>query len=337
MARKFAIVAAVLIVVALVAGAIAFYIANDRYGVLTARAVNHDLIAKPDTRLRIAVDTIRLGEDLAPYLPENMPVPGWLPWDVPGLLPKVLPHEVAILGGSNYRENAFDLTVFINEQKGGPALPAYLNNQVRFKQRFPAVEWSDRGFHMEERGIVSIDGQLPLPGGLEDAIFEIWPFDPPEDTLKLRGGHTAEGVIDNRSGDLITIIGGLAPLWNTSLERLKAHQQLGAALTLLEQVDEIRLAVDFKNQDTLLLQLRAHTDQDTGGQLEFFIGMALVQIAQQVKAQYGLVLESEAAWKPEEEIYVCDISVIGVEEKFKAYFRQVLPSSPPPTDANAAE
>ena len=330
MAKKIALALGILAVIGVIAGGIAFYVMNGRFGLLTAHVVGHDLIAKPDTRLRIAVDTKRLGTELTPYLPEELPVPGWLPWDVPTLLPRVLPHEIAILGGSDYADSAFNLTVFINEQKGGPALPEYLNNQFKFQDRFPQIPWAEAGFHMEERGIVSIDGRLPLPLGLEDTILDLWSLDPPEDTLKLHGGHLAEGVIDNRNGEIITLIGGLAPLWQSSLERIKANSQYAAGIALVEQVYDARVAIDFKDVDTLLIQLRVHAAPDAGGQLEFFMPLILTMVSQQVQKQHGLTLESEYEWDGGEETYTCDIAVIGVEPKLKDYFKRALPSPPKP-------
>ncbi len=327
MVKKIAIVLGILVAIGGLAGGIAFYKLNESYGLMTAKVVRHNAQVSQTTRLRISVDTLRLGEDLLPYLPENLPLPGWLPWDLPALLPKILPREVAILGGSDYAANAYNLTVFINEQKGGPMLPKLLNDQVQLPNRFPAVAWDDEGFQLKERGILTVEGQLPLPLGLEDRILETWSLDPPTEALQLYGKHMAEGVIDNRNGDILTLIGGLAPIWGTTLDQINKESNSAVMLGMLDHIHDIRIAVDLKNTDTLLLQIRIHAEKEVGGQLEFFIPFAMPMLAQQIKAQYGLTLESENTWNPDDETYTVDLSVTGVEEKFRDYFRSAIPTS----------
>lgn len=330
MLKKLAIVAAVLGVIAAVAAGITLNHLNGTYGIFTSETVGHDTFALPDTRLRVSIDTLQLGADMVPYLPENPPLPGWLPWDLPSLLPKVLPREVAILGGSDYADGAYNLTVFVNEQRGGPALPEYLNNQYKFKQQFPAVEWAPEGFQLERRGVLSAQGKLPLPLDLEDTILQTWSLELPDTPLTLFGDHMAEAVVDNRNGEIVTLMGALAPVWNSSLEEMQRNPQIDALLTMLADVSDIRLAVDFKTTDILLLQFRIHAAQAVGGQLEFFIPLAIPMLSQQLEVQYGLTLESENKWNPDEEVYTADLSIIGVEEKLTEYFKTVVPAAPAP-------
>jgi len=330
MLKKLAIAAAVLGVLAAIAAGITLNHLDGTYGIFTSETVGHDTFALPDTRLRVSIDTLQLGADMVPYLPENPPLPGWLPWDLPSLLPKVLPREVAILGGSDYADGAYNLTVFVNEQRGGPALPEYLNNQYKFQQQFPAVEWAPEGFQLERRGVLSAQGQLPLPLDLEDTILQTWSLELPDTPLTLFGDHMAEAVVDNRNGEIVTLMGALAPVWNTSLEQMQQNPQIDALLTMLADVSDIRLAIDFKTTDIILLQFRIHAAQEVGGQLEFFIPLAIPMLSQQLQVQYGLTLESENKWNPEEEVYTADLSVIGVEQKLKDYFKTVVPAAPAP-------
>ncbi len=340
MLKKIGILLAILIGIGAIVGGIAFYKANNEYGLLTASIINHEVVARPETRLRVSIDTIQLGKDLTPYFPDNLPLPSWLPWDMPQLLPKVLPREIALLGGADYANNAFNLTVFMNEQRGGPALTKYLNTQSSFRQAFPAVLWNDAGFVLRERGIVAMEGELPLPYGLEDTILESWTLDAPEDMLTLVGGHVAEGVIDNRNGEIVTLIGGLAPIWDTSLDKLQANSQFAALLTQLAQVFDIRFAVDFENADTVLVQIRIHIAKEFGGQLELLAPLALNGIKQEMMNRYRLTLESENAWNVDEETFVSDLKIIGVEPKLKNYFATMFPAPAPPVpaaDAPAAD
>jgi len=333
MARKLGIVFAIFALVGAAAGGFVLHRLNGTYGLFPAQAVSHESLATADTRLRISVDTLRLGQDLLPYLPENPPLPGWLPWDLPGILPKVMPRELALLGGSDFAASLYNLTLFVNEQRGGPALPDYLNNRARILQQVPAVTWDGEGFQLKSRGVLMANGHFQLPLGLENEILAGWSLDGPDIPLALAGGHLAEGVIDNRNGEVVTLIGGLAPMWGSSLDRIKADSRFAAVFALLLDIHHIRLAVDFKNVDTLLLQFRLHADQAAGGQLEFMLPLLIGMFAPQVEAQYGLKLEGDYAWNPAEEIYRCDISIVGVEARLRAYFRNIVPAAAAPPSA----
>jgi hypothetical protein len=329
MAKKILIVLGVLVLVGLIALGIVYMNLNGKYGLSTAPAADHTAVTTPDTRLRIAVNTLQLGKDALPYLPENLPIPGWVPWDIAELLQMGLPREVAVVGGSDYSTNALNLKVFANEQKGGPALPEYLNKEFSLPVKFPAVTWDSQGFTLEERGLLTAQGYLPLPVGLEDAILEAWDLEGPSDALEIHGGHLAEGVIDNRNGEIVTLIGGLAPLWDTTLATLKENPQFGMVMGIVENIHNLRLAVDFKNPDVVLIQIRIHAEEDTGGTLDFIVPMAMPQLAKQVQAQYQLTLESEAEWRADEETYVVDITLTGVEERIRNYVLSAIPTAPP--------
>ena len=232
---------------------------------------------------------------------------------------------MALLGGSDYANNAFGLTIFINEQRGGPALSEILNSSGQFPKTFPAVTWANPVFQLQERGVLTGSGYLPLPAGLEDTILETWSLDSPGETLELYGNHLAEGVIDNRNGDIITLIGGLAPIWGTTLSQLRGDANGKIVLEMVEQIYDIRVAIDFKNPDTLLAQIRIHAAKDVGTQLEFFVPFAMPMLTPQLETQYGLSLKSENVWNPAEETYTLDLTISGVEKKLRNYFRSAIP------------
>lgn len=321
-----------LLIVAGVFGSVAGYKLNRTYGWIPSSVVTHDTIATAETRLRVMVDTARLGEELKPYYPPESPLPAWLPWDLAGLIPKVLPREVALLGYSDFRDGSYRLTLFMNEQRGGPFLPDFLNNQTNFKEATSAIQWDDPGFSLEERGKLQARGVLPLPDGLESTILETWPIEPPKDSLTLHGGHLAEGVIDNRSGDIITLIAACAPLWGTSLDVLKSNPQFAAALDLLTQVTDVRLAIDLKNPDTVLIQLLIHADPAVRGRLEFMGPFILPMAATELKRTHKLTMESTYAWLDDESTYKVEMNITGVEVKLKEAFKGIA-TAPPAAEA----
>ena len=336
MRKKLFIAFVALLLVAGVFGSVAGYKLNLTYGWLPSSVVTHDTLASEDTRLRLMVDTALLGEKLKPYYPPESPLPAWLPWDLAGLLPKILPREIALLGNSDFRDGAYRITLFMNEQRGGPFLPDFLNNQTNFKEATSAIQWDDPGFSLEGRGKLQAHGSLTLPDGLESSILESWSMESPEDALTLHGGHLAEGVIDNRTGDIVTLIAACAPIWGSSLELLKTNPQFTAALDLLTQVTDVRLAIDLKNQDTVVIQLLIHADPAVRGRLEFMGPFILPMAATELKRTHDLTMESAYTWVEEESTYKVDINITGVEAKLKESFLGLAPVDPSPKAPRAS-
>ena len=334
--KKWLIVCIVLLAVGTVAAALVGYQLNTRYGWLASTPVFHEIMATGDTRVRASVDTVRLGRELAPYIPEDVALPDWLPWDAPALLPRVLPHEVAVLGGADFRQGNFNFTLFINEQRGGPVLPGYLNSQARLKQRFPAVTWEEPGFTLQRRGILSVNGFLPLPSELESMVRETWSAEPPAEPLTLLGGHLAEAVIDNRNGEILTLMGALAPVWNMTLEQIRQNPMVEARLELLTGISNVRVAVDFASVDNLLIQIRIEAEPEVGGQLGVMVPFAMPMLAQQLQRRYGLTMQPETSWNAADNTYQVDLSLTGIEVKLKDYFGKVVPRRPAATAAPAA-
>ncbi len=330
MRKKLFVAFVALVVLAGLFGAVAGYKLNQTYGWLPSAVVTHDSLASADTRLRLMVDTARLGEDLKPYYPSESPLPAWLPWDLAGLLPKVLPREVALLGNSDFRDGTYRLTLFMNEQRGGPFLPEFLNNQTNFKAATSAIQWEEPGFLLDGRGKLKAQGALALPDGLESTILESWTMESPEDTLTLHGGHLAEGVIDNRTGDIVTLIAACAPFWGTSLELLKTNPQFTAALDLLTQVTDIRLAIDLKNPDTMVIQILIHAAPEVRGRLEFMGPFILPMLATELKRTHDLTMESSYAWIEAESTYKVDLNITGVEARLKESFLGMTTATPAP-------
>ncbi len=330
MLKKLFIVLIALAILGGIFGSVAGYKLNQTYGWIPSAVVTHESLASAETRLRLVVDTARLGVDLKPYYPPESPLPAWLPWDLAGLLPKVLPREVALLGTSDFREGTYHFTLFMNEQRGGPFLPEFLNNQTNFKAATSAIQWEEPGFSLDGRGKLKAEGALPLPDGLESTILESWSMESPEDTLALNGGHLAEGVIDNRTGDIVTLIAACAPIWGTSLELLKTNPQFTAALDLLTQVTDVRLAIDLKNPDTLVIQLLIHADPAVRGRLEFMGPFILPMAATELKRTYDLTMESTYVWLEAESTYKVDMNITGVEAKLKESFLGMATATPVP-------
>lgn len=336
MLKKLFIAAFVLLLLVGIVAAIAGFNLNQTYGWLPSSVISHDTVATADTRLRLVVDSARLGEALKPYYPAESPLPSWVPGDLGSLVPRLLPREIALLGNANFRDTAYQLTLFVNEQRGGAFLPDFLNNQTNFKESTAAVQWTDPGFTLEERGKLQAHGTLPMPENLESTIMESWPSDAPSDSLTIHGGHLAEGVIDNRGGEVVALIATCAPLWGASLEMLQANPQFNAALDLLTQVSDIRLAIDLKNPDTMLIQLLIHGDPAVRGRLEFIGPFVAPMLAAELKRSYQLTMETTYAWLDDESTYKIDMNITGIEARLKEVFQGMATAAPAPEAPRAA-
>lgn len=333
MLKKSLIALVILLCLVGIVGGIVGYRLNEQYGWIAAGPVSHDTLASADTRLRLKVDSLRLGDALKHYMPEDTPLPKWLPWDLGSLIPKVLPREIALLGGTDFRDNLFRITLFVNEQRGGPYIPSFLNTQTNFKVSIPAIHWEEPGFTLKKRGVLTANGYLELPDSMESTLLEGWPEETDTEPLLLIGGHLAEGAIDNRNGDIVTVIAACAPMWNTSLDQLKENPQFTAALDLLIQVFNIRLAIDFKDPDTVVVQLLINADPEVRGRLEFLGPLLLPAMAQEIKRTQGLDLESNCSWVEADNTYKVDITIRGVEKKLKDSFKGLGGTVAPPESA----
>jgi len=297
------IIVLVVPLLSLSAAGVVLYKVNADYGLFQAPLVSHELLARENTRLRLAVKLDPLSDLLVGALPEESALPAWLPFDLDTMLPQVLPHELALLGGADYRTGGYELTVFVNERRGGPLL-AQIVNESGVLDNLEQVTWDTRGMAFQARGTLTLDGVLPIPEDAETLILRHWTHDVPEAPLVLQGGHFLEAALDNRNGDVIALWATFAGLQEQDLpELLETDVNMKMLFDTLVQITSMHLWADLATHDELLIDLRVGAHPSMGPNLQLILGaFVLPEARHRLKTQYDVTLEGEANWDADEEV-----------------------------------
>lgn len=270
MKRGCLIALVIIVLVPAVLAGVGAYVADRQYGWTLADPVSHEKFAEPQTRLRAAAKLDTLVDILEQTIPPGS-IPAWVPVSAGGVIPEVLPHEIAVLGGANYRENVYRLRVVVNERRGGPAIAQYLNDSGTFSD-VSVIRWDPKGMRAAGRGVLLIDGTMALEEDLESKVLEQFSGTPPAAPMTLEGGHLLEVALDNTNGDLLTLISAVQTANGGSIDDLTARMETKVALEALPGLFNVRLALDRTGDDELTLQLHAGADETTGNMLQLAIG-----------------------------------------------------------------
>jgi hypothetical protein len=301
----------------LLVGAVVLFGANRSLGLVEAPIVGHNTVASSSTRFRAVIEVDRLLDHILSAIPAGTELPSWVPMDIEELLPKILPREIAVVGGSDYDSGKIGLTLFINERRGGPRIQQYINESFAL-QKIELVQWAPEGILFPNRGILQADGEIAIPDGLEDVYLERWRHDMPGSPFPVKGGHLFELALDNRNGEVLTLMGAITEANGGDWQRLFSDPQVKGFLDLLVYINHGRITADLLNKDTLQFDLRIDAESEISMGLEFFT-FALPQIKQTVAQRYGLVLEGDAKWHEDEEALIGSFKLKGIEKKLQQY------------------
>lgn len=305
-----------LLVVAMVAVAgVVGYSYAKMYGITEAPLVPHESLATSQTRLRVKAEPGLLQEYLKTLLPPDIKVPAWVPFDVREQLGNVLPHELAILAGSDFSAGTMGVTLFVNERRGGPIL-VELANKEGVLANIPFVQWAPEGLTLTQRGTLVANGSIALPQQLEGKILEHWTHDAPTEPMIIQGGHALEIALDNRNGELLTIIATMMQLygmdWKTALSTEDFNKM---ALPSIVGINSGRIKADLADPDTLKIRAEVSATPDAGVSLQFMFGaFILPEMQKYLKSNFNLVLKGEPKWDQANEMLAGDFTVTGLRE-----------------------
>jgi hypothetical protein len=303
-----------LVSVAGIAGVIGYRYVQE-FGLTEAPVVPHESLATSQTRLRVKVEPGLLQDYLKTFLPQDLPVPSWVPFDVKNRLGDVLPHEIALLAGSDFGAGTMGLTVFVNERRGGPLL-VQLANESDVLAGVPFVEWAADGLTLTQRGTLVANGAIPLPQQLEAMILEHWTHDAPAEPLVILGGHPLEIALDNRNGELLTIIATLMHLYGMDWQTiLSADDFKKMAMPAIAGVFSGRFTADLADPDTLKIRGLVSATPDAGVQIQFMFGaFILPEMQKYLMTNFGLKLTGEPKWDQTKQVLAGDFTVTGLQE-----------------------
>lgn len=315
---------AVLIIVPLlcvIAVGTAGYIANQRFGLTVAPAVSHETLASAQTRLRAVLKPDKLQGFIARHLPPGaVPLPGFVPWNAEQLLPEVLPQEVAVLAGSDYAGGHVRLKLFVNERRGGPMIQQALNQSGLFA-KVRQIAWDPNLVQMQQRGVLTVDGSIPIPEATETRVLEHWTHQSPGQPLTAQGYHLFEAVLDNRNGEILTLFAAISKLMD--YEWQKALDQQKIIMDTLVNVRSARLDANLASDDKMLINLRIDANAEARPVFDFYANIGVMYGKGWLKNNYDMGLEGKFVWDENASAAIGNFELTGFEKHVQAYITKL--------------
>ena len=296
--------------------AIAVYVSNKKMGYLEARPVSHEEVAPKFTRFRLAVNPEKLADYAERMLGEDIDnLPRWLPMKPNDLAHKLMPFEVAVMCSADYQAGHIDVRLFLNERRGGPMMPG-LARQKGVLENIPGVKWDEAGLRFERRGVLTADGTLPIPAGLDTRVRLDWNVTAGEEALRLEGGHLAEVVLDNRNGEAVLMLGALMDQrQGTTWKKEFATPNMKVLLDLLKEVNVIRLQADLASIDAIRLKLRIEAEPEAAPSFNN-MSMLLPLVSEGLELRFKLKLEGKGEWDEAEGAFIGNFRLSGLSRFF---------------------
>jgi hypothetical protein len=256
----------------IIAGAYAYHRVSQSVGLSAAEPISHETLATPETRVRVVFKRDNVIPFLKGFLPDGkVAVPWYASFFVTDPIEELIPYEAAILGGANYKDNVYGLTLFVNERVGGPGIAPLVrtaieqqaqnfnaNPQSPESQLFKLIKWQDGYISNDRRGELTMRAGLPLPAGMQNRVLRTWKIDKQPSQELIDGSSLLELAVDNKGGDLMTLIGTLGKLQGQTLDQVLMVGLSGSgAPSIVEQalksIDDIRITANLTGDDELTI------------------------------------------------------------------------------------
>jgi len=324
------VVLLVLAAAAVITAGVAYVKLNSQYGISEAAAVPHEKLATKDTRARVVLKPEKLAPFVPKYLPAHaVPLPSWLPSNPESILAKLLPREIALLEGAEYSKGSVGLTLFVNERRLGPFIAQQLN-QSGILRELNMIKWDEKSFVAPERGIVKVNGVLPIPDGLEEKVLETWKHELEGKPIIIEGDHLLELALDNRNGEIMTLIGAGAKAAKQDWKMLMENSYAQTGLAILPNIHAIRLNADVVEVNKAKINLRVEGTQEAGNQLEFLVNMfGLPLLKQNLEDSYGIKLDGQPKWDSAQNAFIGEFTLTGFEPLIREQIQAAFPTPAP--------
>jgi hypothetical protein len=327
------LVALALLVVAAIAGlGIAYAKANSMFGLTEAPALSHENVASGNTVLRVVFKP-----DTLTSLLEQLIMPGATPpllarlgYTPHTLLPMVLPRELAVLAAPDLAANKLNLTLFVNERRGGPAFLDAINKGSftggkKPLESFPLIKWAPESASLTQRGDFEIKGEMAIPDTVEAAILKSWKPTPPVEPLRIEGNHHLEAVMDNRNGNILAFYAAFMAAqgqdWEAALKSGPAGPMVEGNLP---DILDVRATADLIDFDDANINLRIDATAEKGPGLEFMIKVIWPNIVDAL-AKNGLTVKGDPAWDTQKGALIIDLNVSGFKPMLEKALNHSLP------------
>lgn len=311
------IILAVLLVAAVIAGFVAYNIANQRLGLTESRVVGHEELVVGDTRVRAVINPLLIVPIVSEYITPDMNLP-LQPEQVKQFMPYVLPREIAVLARTDVLGHKLYLTFFANEQRLGKLIQQYVNDSPILSQ-IKQITWTEGGIHLPERGNLYVEGSLEIPDNVEQELLQLWPAKAKEEAARIEGGNQLELVVDNRNGDILALAAAFTQAAGQDWQMLRDSQYGATAIGIIESIHVARIKANLTDKDTLVINLRIDSDAEKGPGLQLLLaGLALPALRDELKKNYNINLDGELPWDNEQNAIIGDITLTGLETFIRA-------------------
>ncbi|GMV94327.1 MAG: hypothetical protein AMXMBFR82_41050 [Candidatus Hydrogenedentota bacterium] len=270
------------VVFAVVAVLAAVLIADSKYQFLRdAPRVSHEMLAQPDTSIRIVAEPPLAKGIIKSVLQDNAPS-DWV-------MERALPYEVALLITPHLDTAAIDIDLFCNDRRLGPAI-VEASSQLAISGAYPFITWESDRFTTTERGSLVWHGTTELEQNVIDSVRTHWTVDSQLSRPRVEGGHLLEAVIDNRDGALFALIA-----------TLHAKGQIVLPVSLMDvakslmTVADVRVVADLTDPETMAITMIVNCVPDAEpGEItatSFLIGGLLSQLSLSLEEAYNVTFE----------------------------------------------
>ena len=271
-----------IVLVIVVGGVAALFIADSKYQFLRdAPRVSHELLALPDTSIRVVAEPPLAKGIIASILREKTPS-DWV-------MEKALPYEVALLITPHLDTAQMDVDLFCNDRRLGPII-ADNSSYLGVERVSPFVRWDSDRFTAKARGNLVWHGTTDIEQPVIDQVRAHWGVVSQLSRPRVGGGHLLEAAVDNRDGSLFALIA-----------TLQAKGQIALPVSLadvaknLVTVADVRIVADLLEPDTVSIRMVVNcVPTAEPGEItatSFLIGGLLSQISQSLDEAYRVTFE----------------------------------------------
>lgn len=284
--KKLRVILLGILLAGIVAIAIVIGVVDVKYGVIrSAPRIHHESVAAPSTSIRLLCIPSAAQESIKTFVKMDREVPDWI-------LERVFPYEIAVMFAPVRDKGETAVTVFVNEQRFGPLIAKVVNG-VQLELHFPDVSWSPSGMVRPARGVLLLEGSIPMDAQTVQSVAETWSDAKAISPLPMERGHFLEAVFDNSQGGAYALLASLVTSDTLSSDDFIT----GLVIGTLKNVVRAHGYGDFVDRNTLDISLTFECDpfaeDDPAGSLKFLLDSGITLIGAQL-GQQGFTLDGES-------------------------------------------
>ncbi len=308
--KKIWIILIAVIGVLVLAGVGGLVVADRTFALLQSPKLSHVPYMMPETRVQIALVPEIGAEGLFSLiehaLPEEQRPSEWV-------LRRVFPHHTVVFMAPDIRAGVVHLTTFVNDQRLGPFIRDAVN-KADLSEALPTVRWAHEGMVLEQRGVLTLRGEIPIDPQTMELAGTTWPETRVDATLALEGGHMLEALLDNRDGGAFTVLSTLEWLMGPD-----GTNNPDFFVGLFANIAWLRLTANFAGPNELVLSIlvecQPDVEEDVPASLQFVLDMSLSQLQ-------GTISEMGAAFsgtsRVEDKTVIGEYTLFGLDKLIAA-------------------